>query len=151
MKKGFTLVELLVVVAMLAMLMGAISSSVVHARRRARIETANITCQELTKAIRAYENYATDGKLPTLNDQDASKSSIGFLMGDAPEKDVPVLFNSSFSGKDQKLNDPWGNPYRITIRAVSMNVEDELLDKLKNNLNVGVYFPNYWRRHAGDK
>lgn len=153
MKKGFTLVELLVVVAMLMILMGSVSSSVMKARKRANIEKATAVCQELTNAILAYENYARDHKLPTKNKEAADRSSIAFLIGEGPEGEngkVPVLFNATFRGND--LLDPWGNPYRITIKESKIDVDqDDLVKKLKSGMQTGVFFPNFWRRHAGEQ
>ena len=58
MKRGFTLVELLVVIAMLMLLVGAVTSSVTRAQKRAKIVQATAEAQEITNAILAYENYA---------------------------------------------------------------------------------------------
>ena len=63
MKKGFTLIELLVVIGMIAVLTGAVSSSVMKARKRAQIARAEAETQEMTNAILAYENYDDDHSL----------------------------------------------------------------------------------------
>ena len=54
---GFTLVELLVVIAMLMLLAGAVTSSVASAQRRAKIAQATAEAQEMTNAIRAFEHF----------------------------------------------------------------------------------------------
>ena len=63
-KRGFTLVELITVIAMLLLLMGAVTSSVSGARRRAKIQQAISEAQELT-------NAQQDAILPTVSAEKA--------------------------------------------------------------------------------
>ena len=63
MKKGFTLVELLVVIGMIAVLTGAASSAVMKARTRSQIARAETEVREMTNAILAYENWDDDHTL----------------------------------------------------------------------------------------
>ena len=66
MKKAFTLVELIVVIAIIAILMAAIGTSVRKAQLRSRIARAETEANEMTNAIRAYEllvRSSPDGRI----------------------------------------------------------------------------------------
>ena len=156
MKKGFTMVELLVVIAMLMVLMGSVTSALVSARRRANIAKATTICQEMTNAILAYENYAKgyslEDKATGDSWKEASKGDLGFILGEeslqqgAGSGKIPVLFNAEFNGKT--MLDPWGKPYLYRIkRASTQGVEDDLAGK---TVETCVMFPNYNRRRAGE-
>ena len=136
MKKGFTLVELLVVMAMLMLLIGSISSSVVSAQRRARLSVATTAVLEISNAILAYENY---GELKKMHEQPSTESNLAFILGKASEdgKTVPVLYNAAIKGG--KILDPWGNPYLITI------TEGTISGKQTRNMKTAVFLPNYYR------
>ena len=118
---GFTLVELLVVIAMLMLLAGAVTSSVAKAQQRAKIAQATAEAQEMTNAIRAFEHFWGEKdlrtKMPKLNDTPADESSMSFILGGDPGPDgdkLPVLYNASIKGGE--IRDPWGRPYYVTIK-----------------------------------
>ena len=133
-KRGFTLVELITVIAMLLLLMGAVTSSVSGARRRAKIQQAISEAQELTNAILAYENFSRPGEASPLDAKatgqgwkEASEGELAFVLGQVPmpngqEGNVPVLFNGAVRGG--KIRDPWGNPYRFRIMSSAVDTED---------------------------
>ena len=142
---GFTLVELLVVIAMLMLLAGAVTSSVSSAQRRAKIAQATAEAQEMTNAILAYEHFGDDYKLPNYDNTPATESNMGFILGDATVngQKVPVLYNASIKGG--QILDPWGNPYYVTIKAGKpIRTETDSSDQLKSY----VAFPNFNRRPA---
>lgn len=142
MRKGFTLVELLVVVGMIAALMGGASASFARARQQAKIAKATADVKEITNAILAYENYA-GGSLESVASSangDASKSTLGFITGDAPKSssgDVPVLYNAQFT--NGKILDPWGKPYRVQIEEPRGSV---LAVQPLGPLEMSVCLPN---------
>ena len=152
-KSGFTLVELLVVIGMLMLLAGAITTSVSGAHRRAKIQQATVEAQEMTKAILAYENYGKDFSLDAhvIDNQPASEQNLGFILGKENMQNsgqsgkMPVLFNASVTRNGQIL-DPWGNPYYVTIKKEKLEQKDNSKYKFKSF----VAFPNYNRRPADD-
>ena len=110
MKRAFTLVELLVVIAMIASLTGAVGTSVSTARARAREMKATTEVKEMTNAILAYENFARSGEYSLEPmDADATVSTVGFILGKGQSSDaddrIPVLYNGSV-GSDGVLRDP---------------------------------------------
>ena len=142
---GFTLVELLVVIAMLLLLAGAVTSSVASAQRRAKIAQATAEAQEMTNAILAYEHFGDDYKLPNYNNTPATEANMAFILGDVTVngQKVPVLYNASI--KSGKLLDPWGHSYRVTIKeGKTFESESDPTDQLKSY----VAFPNFNRRGA---
>ena len=78
---GFTLVELLVVIAMLMLLAGAITSSISSAQKRAKIAQATAEAQEMTNAILAYQHFGDNYKLPVYDNQPATEANLSFILG----------------------------------------------------------------------
>ena len=149
MKRGFTLIELIVVIGMLMVLMGAAATSVNGARKRAMISRAQTETQELTKAILAYANYTEDGTLSEvtgLNDTPATESNLKFVLGKVTKRGstVPVLYNASVSKSGQFL-DPWGRPYRVTVKK-----GERITPPGVPAMDVGVFYPNWHRIEVGE-
>ncbi len=102
-RRGFTLLELLTVIAMLTVLTGALSSAVASARRRTRIVRADAEVHEISNAILAYENISENKSLNghAMSDQEATEKNLGFILGDggktAGGEKIPVLFNGAVS------------------------------------------------------
>ena len=154
-KKGFTLIELIVVIAMLMLLAGSVTSALAGARKRAKISKATVACQEMTNAILAYENYANKHSLDKHKTDGwwrVEKDKIQFILGGSGEKaesgeDIPVLFNAEIKGSE--MLDPWGNAYRYRIQeSGSQNVDDDLANK---QIKTYVFFPNFNRRLEEDR
>ncbi len=146
--RGFTLVELLVVMAMLMLLAGAITSSVASAQKRAKIAKATAEAQELTNATLAYQHFGADYKLPTFDNQPATEAQLSFILGgeSGPNgRKIPVLFNASLKGG--QIQDPWGKPYYVTIKEGHLSPAQP---SSSDNIKSYVAFPNFNRR-AADK
>ena len=114
--KGFTLVELLVVVAMLVLLMGAVGSGFAQARTRAQIAKATQDMKEMTNAILAFQNFKSLSTY-TTSWKSTDKSSLGMILGAETGENgetVPVLYNAQLKGND--IVDPWGTPYKFMIK-----------------------------------
>lgn len=143
-KRGFTLVELLVVVGMIAVIMGALTTSVQSARHRARMQKATSEVKIVTQAVLAYENFR--GELPTMNEADCNRSTLGFLLGDGGSAQqggqIPVLLQASLAGGSGSMMDPWGTPYKITIREGSTSLK---LKTVTGAMQTGYYLPNFYR------
>ena len=134
-KRGFTIIELLTVIAMILALTAAVTASVTGARRRAKIQQAIAEAQQLTDAILAYENFARPGSVSPLEGKatgqswkEATEGELKFVLGNdkmpnGQEGNVPVLYNGAVSGG--KIRDPWGNAYRYRILSASVNPDDD--------------------------
>ena len=120
MKKGFTLVELLVVIGMIAVLLGAIGSSVNQARKRSMIAKATQDVKEMTNALNALANYTSDGTLKEFASESwefTTESSLSMILGmqAVNNRNIPVLYNAQIRNNGD-IVDPWGHRYQFTIR-----------------------------------
>ena len=134
-KSGFTIIELITVIAILLLLMGAITTSVSGARRRAKTQQAIAEAQELTNAILAFENFARPGRPSPLENKatgeswkTATEGDMSFVLGNeknpsGQDGNVPVLFNGAV--RNGKIRDPWGHPYQYRILSAALNPEDD--------------------------
>lgn len=143
MKRAFTLVELMVVIAMIAVISASLTASVAKARTRSKIARATQEVREMTNSILAYENYSSDRSLSGHETgsswRDCSEDAMSIILGGAQGEsgEVPVLFNGSL--RNGMLMDPWNKPYQFMI---------EKTDNLGNSIQspqTGVVLPNYYR------
>ena len=151
-KNGFTLVELLVVIAMIVLLTGAMSTAVTGAMKRARIQKATVEVKAITQAILAYENETrngTDYELPVLTQADCDQSTIGFLLGRETSQSgkIPVLLMAALTSGGKML-DPWGHPYKVTIRKNSFRPNYRTMT---GSLQTGFFLPNFYRLREGER
>ncbi len=148
MKRGFTLVELLVVIGMIAILAGTASSSVMKARRRSQIARAAAECHEITNAILAYENWAPNHTLSEVANvfsawKDAAEGDLDFILGmksnsQGPNGKVPVLYNGAVVRGN--IVDPWGRPYKIQVKDMGSAMKST--DNVGNNMRTFMFMPN---------
>lgn len=144
-KKGFTLMELMVVLAMLGIIMAAIVTSTAAAQERTRKEKALSEVKTITQAILAYENVSKDEGLPTMENRDADASSLGFITGKGGQSKYGGEIGSMLDAvyrKGGKMTDPWGTPYKVTIRSSGASIK---LGTSSGSMQTGFYFPNYYR------
>lgn len=150
MRRAFTLIELLVVMGMLAVLIGAIGSSVSQARRRAMISKATQDVKEMTNAILAFENIAVGRSLEKYETgwQETTEDSMSIILGGEPTQGgepSPVLYNAQIRGG--AIRDPWGTPYQYTIKKVSPPTKEDDGQKFV----TAPYLPNFFRLNDGEK
>lgn len=149
------MVELLVVIAMLLVLAGAVTTSVNSANQRAKIQQATSDVQEMTNAILSYENYGRandDSPLSNhlMEEKPANEADMAFILGKESLKNgqsgnIPVLFNAQI--RKGAIRDPWGNPYYVTVRQGTIDPKETSSD---NNVRSFVAFPNFNRRPADE-
>ena len=142
MRKAFTLVELMAVLMIISLLIAVLTTSVSRAQRRALMARADTEAREITNAILAYQNFDEDGSLQkyVMEDAEAGEGNLGFILGKVKARNsaVPVLYNAAISGG--KIRDPWGHPYRITIRQ-----GEHINPPGVNNLKIRLFYPNWHR------
>jgi prepilin-type N-terminal cleavage/methylation domain-containing protein len=90
--RGFTLIELMVVIALIGIIVGALGTSVAQARQRAKIERARSEASILTQAILAYENYKKDVALPEMEDEEASLKNLSIFIGEDGKRNQAIRF-----------------------------------------------------------
>ena len=155
-KCGFTIIELITVIAMILLLMGAITTSVSGARKRSKVQQAITEAQQLTDAILAYDNFAPGEKTSPLRDEatgegwkEANEANLAFVLGKKAMPNgkgtVPVLFNGAVTGG--RICDPWGRVYRY--RIMSEIIEEDDNHKWDRG-NSAFALPNINRIPAGE-
>ena len=151
-KRGFTLIELMVVLGMILILGGAMGVAVSGAQERARIQKATAEVKIITQAILAYENESKNGQdheLPILTQKDCDANSIGFLLGRETSQSgkVPVLLMAALSSGGAML-DPWGHPYKVTIKKNSFRPNFKTMN---GTAQTGFFLPNFYRLREDER
>lgn len=93
--RGFTLVEIMVVVVILGMLATIVLPNVLGSQETAKRKTAITELAQIHKAAELY--YIQNNRIPTLEDM-ITEDDKG---------------NAFLPGYDTVPDDPWGNPYQI--------------------------------------
>jgi general secretion pathway protein G len=98
--RGFTLLELMVVLLILALLATIAAPRVTKYLRQAKTQTARIQVDALSTAVDAF--HLDVGRFPTTQE---GLNALMDVPTDAPSWDGPYL------KKRDSLIDPWGQPY----------------------------------------
>jgi general secretion pathway protein G len=101
---GFTLLELMVVLLILALLAAIASPRVTHSLRKAKAQTAKIQVDALGAAVDSF--HLDTGRFPS---NDEGLKTLIERPGAGAGWDGPYL------KKRDSLIDPWGHPYRYRI------------------------------------
>jgi len=99
-QRGFTLVEMLVVIAIIGMIMGLIGPRVLNYLSESRVKTARIQIQSFSSALDLF--YLDTGRYPT--------SSEGLAALVRPASSIPGWAGPYLKGGNVP-NDPWDNAY----------------------------------------
>ena len=99
-QRGFTLVEMLVVIAIIGMIMGLIGPRVLNYLSESRVKTAKIQIQSFSSALDLF--YLDTGRYPT--------SSEGLAALVRPASSIPGWAGPYLKGGNVP-NDPWNHPY----------------------------------------
>ncbi len=100
-RRGFTLVELLVVLAILGLLVGLVGPQVMKALGGSKTKTARIQIEDLSATLDIYRLEL--GRYPTTNDglQALVENTAG-----------ASNWNGPYLKKNKVPQDPWGNDYQ---------------------------------------
>lgn len=99
--RGFTLLELMVVLLILALLASIAAPRVIKNLSRAKTETAKIEINALGEAVDAY--HLDTGQYPS------SQEGLKALLQAPPGT---TSWDGPYIKKAESLIDPWGHPYR---------------------------------------
>jgi len=100
-QQGFSLIEVLVVMTILAVIFGLVVSNVTGGQDKARYKEAQIMVQKLTQAVAEY-NLDTGSYPDSLSD----------LVNDNGE---PMWMGPYI--KEKELKDPWKEPYHFSANS----------------------------------
>ena len=110
--RGLTLVELMVVISIMAVLMGAVGVAVFHYLRKGQIEGASIACHRIRTAVQAhFIEHPEDPDCPTPAALKASR-------------EIDSTTN---------LDDPWGSAYRVECSVDEVTASSAGPDRVFGN------------------
>jgi general secretion pathway protein G len=97
---GFTLVEMLVVLTIIALVMGLVGPRVLTYLSESKVKTARIQIQNLSAALDLY--YLDNGQYPATNDG---------LFALVQKPSAATRWNGPYLKGNLVPTDPWGRPY----------------------------------------
>jgi general secretion pathway protein G len=131
--KGFTLVEIMIVLAILGSIFALLAGRFAGARDKAKVKEANIQMGQISNAL---ANYNLDcNKYPAALD--------GLKKADDCKNWGP---NAYYQGK---LEDPWGNPYSYEISGAEFVLKS--LGKDKKDGGSGFDRDITWGEEEGEE
>lgn len=112
-RKGFTMVELMVVIIIMAILGLAVMPSLVGSSEKAKYSRAWNDLNAISNAFTAF--YGRVGNLPGIKGGALGNNSVSGSVTDLSGKslDAKDLLQSFLGTPLENLKDPWGNPYQI--------------------------------------
>jgi prepilin-type N-terminal cleavage/methylation domain-containing protein len=119
-RQGFSLVELLVVLSVIALLSGLLIAGVLTVRRSAKITEARSTLSLLHTAFDTYRQEDAWHRYPSEDPVDATISSrpiASATQGVLELLELRHVFAAKAGGRDGdgRLLDPWQRPWRYTL------------------------------------
>jgi prepilin-type N-terminal cleavage/methylation domain-containing protein len=147
--RGFTLIELMMVLAIIGILMALVGNALWVMRKRADIARAATEAGELTKAWRAY--WITYGAWPPGVPAGGSPEGVPMrgeivkhLFPDGNPQGLLFLDLNVDAGviKNQGLKDPWDNYYHVYFGAITTFDEIDWYE-------TTIAMPN-WKRYLYD-
>ena len=146
--KGFSLVEILVVVIIVAILMGLTASAAFSARRRSYVSAATVEAEQIAAAIKTF--WVAERRWPeTLGSATLlNKTTLGPLIGEAgTTKRVYLSIPEKRFQEDagEHYLDPWGHPYRVRIDPPGEIEDVEVFESVVSFPNqFGNYYDEDW-------
>ncbi len=144
---GFSLLEMLLVVAVVGILMGMLGAAAYAARQRAYATLAQAESQQIATAFKSY--WLAKDKWPQGFGSGWTKltrGNLAILMGGDSDGIVyldvpPDRFEGD--GGDAPFLDPWGHPYEVSIESIETTI-------VSDTLEGAVTFPNFMRHYYED-
>ncbi len=146
-RAGFSLLEMLLVVAVVGILLGMLGAAAYAARQRAYATLAQAEVQQIATAFKSY--WVAKSKWPDgfgAAWTKLTRGNLAVLMGGDTDGIVyldvpPDRFEGD--GNDAFFLDPWGHPYEVSIEGLSQPV-------VSDTLEGAVTFPNFMRHYYED-
>lgn len=148
-RRGFTLIEMIAVAAIISILIGLVGGAAFSARQRAYNAQAQAEAQAIATAFKSY--WLAFGKWPDgfgSGKVELDENNLAPLIGEGSDGTPPFLevppdrFLDDGSGSKKYL-DPWGRPYVVTFDAVQE-------PKVEKVFEGACSFPNMYRSYYED-
>lgn len=124
---GFSLIEILIVVALIALIAGMVANQVFGGQDRAKVKMAQSQIAALAGKVSSYENDT--GSLPQrLEDLVSSSSNVKGWLG-------PY-------SKESELKDPWNQPFEYHQTGRSFTITSYGADKKPGGAGVDADITN---------
>ncbi len=144
---GFSLIEMMLVVAVIGILMGMLGAAAYSARQRAYTTLAQSEAQQIATAFKSY--WLAKDRWPAGFGSGWTKLTRGklaILMGGDTDGTVylnvpPDRFEGD--GDDAPFLDPWGHAYEVSIESIGSTI-------VSDTLEGAVTFPNFMRHYYED-
>jgi prepilin-type N-terminal cleavage/methylation domain-containing protein len=140
-RNGFTLMEMLVVVAIIGVLMALLLPAINAGRGYAKRQRARAEVRQIETAWKAWLNDYRSFPVGNLGeDFDMEGDAIRILRGDMDPPNTRGLRYMDFDQNATSFPDPWGVPYRVVIdhdydnQVVLGDFGGQVMDR-----NVAVY------------
>jgi len=102
---GFTLVELLVVLAILTLIVGFVAPQVMRYLGTSRSEAARAQIKNIESALEVF--YIDNLRYPTTEE--------GLAVLAKPSPELAASWHGPYLKNADKIEDPWGNPYHYEL------------------------------------
>lgn len=102
---GFTLIEIMIVIAIVGLLFSLVGVKVIDQFKKAKVETCKIQINSYNQALQAY--FLAHGSYPHTSqglESLVKKPGVGRIPENYPD--------GGYLSKKRLENDPWGRPYR---------------------------------------
>lgn len=139
---AFTLLELMLVIAVIGILMGMVGAAAYSARQRAYAAKATAETQQIATAFKAYylahqewPGAWKNGKAFT----ELTENNLEPLIGGGEDGIVYLDVNAD-AFEDGRFVDPWGNPYEVSTEGLEKPVTTDVFEG-------AVSFPNAMRHY----
>ena len=138
-REAFTLLELMLAIAVIGILMSMLGAAAYSARQRAYVTLATAEAQQIATAFKSYylAKHEWPGVWKSGTSAELSKGNLGPLIGD---EGTVYLDISDFRLEDDLFLDPWGHPYMVaTVKIDKPTISDVI--------EGAVSFPNHFRHY----
>ena len=150
MKKAFTMIELMTVIAILALLTASMTAAVRKVMLSTEIARATAETRELINSILSYENISKGYKLSPVSALDVSVQDFPWLFGQGGTsedgEDSTALIKAALRS-DGVMCDPWGTPYKISIVPGDASIKERILQ----NVTTSLFMPNFYKVSAEEE
>ncbi|MDF7797859.1 prepilin-type N-terminal cleavage/methylation domain-containing protein [Pontiellaceae bacterium B1224] len=155
MKRGFTLIEMLVVIVILGILIGLGSKGFRAAKINAKRAQARVEMSSIETAVKAYQSKY--GKLPasdsyqgrsdTPDSETLSRDTIAILSAQNEDENPAemVFLQPQDSATDGTFLDPWGTQYLIVLDTDydgQVQIRNHTLRRNVAVISTGLYYLN---------